>query len=112
MFYSQNTRFSNGAESSLYKLFTNKIIRGTIQDEEVAAVRKLGIDHLLTYLNPVEHASHHKALAHMFMQTGRKNEAISEYKIALSNSPLDLKIILNLVIAYLGTGIWGLFHRW
>ena len=107
-----NTRFSNGAKSSLYKLLTRKIIRGTISDYDVAAVKKLGIDHLLTYLSRFEHASHHKALAHMLMQTGERKAAIAEYKLAFSNTPLDLKTIFNLILAYLGPSIWSLLHRW
>lgn len=107
-----NTRFSNGAKSSLYKLLTRKIIRGTISDKDIAAVKSLGIDYLLTYLNQFEHASHHKALAHMLMQTGRKKEAITEYKLAFRNAPLDSKIILNIMLAYLGSRFWSLLHRW
>lgn len=110
-FHDENVQFKKKDEAALYHLLALRLARDDLDAEVLKTVKDNGIRNLYPHLNKNEKIFFHKAVADMQVRNNNMKLARGEYRKVLKLNPLDFKNNLNLLLAYLGKGVWTAAHR-
>jgi len=110
-FHDENVQFKKRDEAALYHLLALSWGRNELGEGVLRAIKDNGIKSLYPYLNKNEKVFFHKAVAYTRVRNNNMKLAREEYKKVLKLNPLDFNNDLNLLLSYLGKGVWTTAHR-
>ncbi len=103
--------FKSIEESTLYNLLAKRMVINDLNENLVSIIQKNGIRIFYDYLNYNERIFFFKAKANFYMRNRNVELARINYKKAFRLSPFDYKNNVQLLLSYLGEGVWSKLLR-
>ena len=100
--HSENIRFMNIEEATLYYFLVLKITRTDLDKKALNDIREKGILSLYPYLSKSERIFLYKAIASMHVRNNDLKLAREEYKKIFGLNPFDIENNINIIRSYLG----------